>query len=144
MQPLPHIYKVEASADSEGNLSLEPAGVAALESAPPAEFGGPGNLWSPETLLTAAVAGCFILTFRAIARASAISWSSLGCEVEGRLERRDGALRFTEFVLRARLTVPQGTSEEKARGALDKAEKTCLVSNSLSVVRRLDAQVTMV
>ena len=44
-----------------------------------AEFGGPGDLWSPETMLAGAVAGCFILTFRAAARASSASipWRKL-------------------------------------------------------------------
>ena len=45
-----------------------------LETAPPPEFDGPGGLWSPENLLCAAVADCFILTFRAIASFSRLSW----------------------------------------------------------------------
>jgi organic hydroperoxide reductase OsmC/OhrA len=141
MQNLPHIYLVEAVARAEGNISLATPNVMPLESAPPAEFGGPGTFWSPETLLTAAVADCFVLTFRAVARASALRWLGLKCEVEGKLERKDGILRFTEFVIHARLTAEPGTNEEKARAALEKAEKTCLVSNSLSAARRLDAQV---
>jgi organic hydroperoxide reductase OsmC/OhrA len=31
------------------------------------QLGGPGGQWSPETLLVAAAAECFILTFRAVA-----------------------------------------------------------------------------
>jgi organic hydroperoxide reductase OsmC/OhrA len=141
MHPLPHIYRVKASAESDGGLRLESPGLVSLQSAPPAEFGGPGDLWSPETLLSAAVSACFTLTFRAIARAAAIQWKTLLCEVEGKLERRDGVLRFTEFALRAKLLVPTGTMEERARAALEQAEKTCLVSNSLTAARRLDAQV---
>jgi organic hydroperoxide reductase OsmC/OhrA len=141
VQGLPHIYKVTAGGRAEGSVSLATPNVAPLESAAPAEFGGPGTSWSPETLLVGAVAACLILTFRAVARASGIAWRSLGCDVEGRLERQAGVLRFTEFVVRARLTVEPGTSEEKARGALEKAEKSCLVSNSLAAARRLEAQV---
>jgi hypothetical protein len=36
-----------------------------LQSAAPAEFDGPGNRWSPETLLVGAVPDCFILTLSA-------------------------------------------------------------------------------
>ena len=70
MQELPHHYVVSANAKTVGNVALSANGVSDLESAPPAEFGGPGDQWSPESLLVAAVADCFILSFRAIARAS--------------------------------------------------------------------------
>ena len=70
MQDLPHHYVVKASADTDSHILLESPGLEPVTSAGPAEFGGPGDLWSPETLLVAAVADCFILTFRAIARAS--------------------------------------------------------------------------
>ena len=70
MEELPHHYIVSSSASSEGSVLVEAVGLPSLETAPPAEFGGPGDKWSPESLLVAAVADCFILTFRAIARAS--------------------------------------------------------------------------
>ena len=44
-------------------------------------------LASIPTLLIAAVADCFILTFRAVARASRFEWISLGCTVDGVLDR---------------------------------------------------------
>ena len=43
-------------------------GVRVIESAPPKEFDGPGDQWSPEQLLTAAVADCFVLNFRTMTR----------------------------------------------------------------------------
>ena len=141
MQEYPHHYKVAAVAGPEGNVDLTGERLQAISSAPPAQFGGPGDKWSPETLLTAAVADCFILTFRAIARASKVAWTSLECEVEGTLERKDGVTRFTEFVVHATLTVPEDTREERAQRLLEKAEETCLVTNSLTSTRRLDAVV---
>ena len=44
-----------------------------------------------------AVADCFILSFRDIARASKLSWLSLECDVEGALTRIEGTARFHEF-----------------------------------------------
>ena len=76
MQQLPHSYVVSASAEAESNVTLSSDGLESVTSAPPEAFGGPGDLWSPETLLVAAVADCFILSFRAIARASAFSGAS--------------------------------------------------------------------
>ena len=90
MQDFPHHYRVGATAEPDGDVSLTGDGLDAIASAPPAEFGGPGDRWSPETLLVAAVADCFILSFRVIARASKLPWISLKCEVEGTLERREG------------------------------------------------------
>ena len=141
MRYFPHHYKVAAVAGPDGDVSLLCDGLDAIPSAPPAEFGGPGDKWSPETLLVAAVADCFILSFRAIAGASKLSWISLKCEVEGTLERKDGATKFTEFVVRATLSVPQDTKEERAHRLLEKAEESCLITNSLSGTIHLDAVV---
>ena len=70
MHDFPHHYAVSATAETASNVSLSSEDVAAIESAPPVEFGGPGGHWSPESLLVAAVADCFVLSFPAIARAS--------------------------------------------------------------------------
>ncbi len=90
------------------------SGYHTLTTAPPEQFGGPGNQWSPETLLVAAVADCFILTFRAIARVSKLKWSRLSCTTEGVLDRVDGVTRFTEILIRASLELPE--SQDKERG----------------------------
>jgi uncharacterized OsmC-like protein len=91
----------------------------------------PGDRWSPETLLSAALIDCFVLTFRAIARAGKLSWISLDCEIEGKLDRVQGVSRFTEFKLNARLVAAAGTDVEAAERALHRAEAGCLISNSL-------------
>lgn len=141
MQNLPHHYHVSATAVSEGNVELTSPGLAAIESAAPAQFGGPGDCWSPESLLVAAVADCFILTFQAIARASKLEWISLSCDAEGTLDRVDRLTRFTDFHLKVVLICPPGTDEHKAMHLLEKAEKVCLITNSLSSEIHLDAQV---
>jgi peroxiredoxin-like protein len=100
-------------------------------SAPPREFDGPGNLWSPETLLVAAAADCFVLTFKAIAATAALKWSKIICAANGTLERAEDGVRFTEIVLRPRLEIPAETDPDKAERLLQKAEKACLVGKSL-------------
>ncbi len=141
MQDYPHTYVVAASAKSDGNLTTSSPGLADLEAAAPAEFGGPGDQWSPETLLVAAVADCFILSFKAIARASNMDWISLSCDVDGVLEKVDRVTRFTAFHIRATLDVPDGTREEKAERLMAMAEKSCLITNSLIADSHLDAEV---
>jgi peroxiredoxin-like protein len=141
MQNLPHHYKVSAKAEPEGDVALECGGLDPIPSAPPAEFGGPGNRWSPETLLVAAVADCFVLSFRAIARASKLSWVSVNCEVEATLARDKGTTKFTEFKVKAMLRVPPDKDETRAHRILEKAEESCLITNSLSGPTHLDAVV---
>jgi len=143
MQAFPHRYDVHADAAPSGTVPLQSAALPPLATAPPAQFGGPGDHWSPETLLVAAVVDCFILTFRAIATASKLAWQSLACDAEGALDRADGVLRFTALQLRARLELPAGGDPERARRLLEKAERTCLVSNSLAFRPTLAAEVTV-
>ena len=89
MQALPHRYRVKGAGRITGDVELTAERLTMLQSASPAEFDGPGDRWSPETLLVGAVADCFILTFRAIAKASRLSWISLDCDVTGTLDRED-------------------------------------------------------
>ena len=139
MQAFPHHYSVAASAATQGDVTLAGDRLPAIPSAPPAEFGGPGDRWSPETLLVAAVADCFVLTFRGIAGASHFVWVSLECHVTGTVDRVDRVTQFTALEVRARLRVPAGAKEDQARRLLVKAEETCLVTNSLKVRPRLEA-----
>jgi organic hydroperoxide reductase OsmC/OhrA len=119
MQDFPHHYKSTASARRDSNVELTSPGLDALESAGPAEFGGPGDRWSPETLLSAAIADCFILSFRAVARAAKLEWISIRCDVAG-------------------------SDEAKAMRLLEKAEHVCLITNSLKGIAHLDASVRVV
>ena len=141
MHPFPHRYTVHASARPDGDVPLSTAGVRIIESSPPKEFDGPGNQWSPEGLLTAAVADCFALSFRAIAAASKYSWQRLEARTEGTLDRVEGRMRFTRFATHAKLYVPAGADVERAKKLLEKAEVSCLVANSLSGERLLTVEV---
>jgi len=137
MHPFPHQYSVSAVVRPDGDVPLAAEGVRVIESAPPKEFDGPGNQWSPEQLLTAAVADCFVLNFRAIAAASKFKWLNLEASTRGTLDRAGGTLRFTRFDTRAKLHVPTGTDLERAKRLLEKAESSCLIANSLAAERHL-------
>ncbi|MDH5622792.1 MAG: OsmC family protein [Gammaproteobacteria bacterium] len=143
MQNLPHHYQVSANANTAGNIVLKSAGIPDLESAGPAEFDGPGDRWSPETLLVAAVADCFVLSFRAVARAAHFEWAALTCAVGGTLDKVDRAMQFTRFDVAATLTVPPGTDVDKATKLLEKAEHVCLISNSLKAESHFVASVVV-
>lgn len=142
MRPLPHHYAASASSDAEGSVCLASGELPVLRSAPPKQFDGPGDQWSPEELFLAAVGDCFVLTFRAIARASSLSWKHLDASVEGLLERVERTTRFTQITVHAELTLNDSVSDgDKAHRMLEKAERTCLVANSLAVPVELEARV---
>jgi organic hydroperoxide reductase OsmC/OhrA len=141
MHPYPHTYIASAAAENTGPVAVTSSQLPNLETAPPPEFDGPGGVWSPETLLCASIADCFVLTFRAVCRAARFEWSHVECRVEGVLERVDRTPQFTRYVTFAKLTVAADADIAQARELLERAERSCLVSNSLRGSRTLEAQV---
>lgn len=140
MHPFPHIYPVTATANPSSSVALAAPGLTTIMSAAPVEFGGPGDQWSPESLLVAAVADCFILSFKAIASASRFEWLNLECHVDGTLDRTDSGIRFTEIAVRADLTIAASADKAKGEKLLAKAEHACLITNSLNADKRLETR----
>jgi organic hydroperoxide reductase OsmC/OhrA len=143
MHPYPHIYTASASAAPAGAVPVSSPNAPDIATTAPPQFDGPEGYWSPETLLTASVANCLILTFRAISRASKFEWLRLECRVEAVLEKVEGVTQFSRFETVATLTVPSGTDPAKAKQLLEKSEHGCLIANSLRGTRKLEARVVM-
>lgn len=143
MKEYPHHYIVRADAPADGIVNVSSDGLETLPSQAPAEFGGPGDLWSPETFLVAAVANCLILTFRAIARGSRFEYNSISCEAEGVLDRVENVTRFTAFLLNITVHVPPGTDVDKAERLIEKSDHVCLVSNSLTADTILETTIVV-
>ena len=143
MKPLPHRYNVHLTGGPSGYAQLSASGLPQLQTAPPAEYDGPGDAWSPEHLLLAAVQACFLFTLRAIARVAKLEFTALELDAIGTVDRQDGETRFTEIVLRPRLTVAAGTDRERALRVVEKSERACLVTASLSTPIRLDAEIVL-
>ena len=53
----------------------------------------------------------------------------------------DGAVRFADIVVRATVTAAPGSNIELLRRAIDKTASHCLVSSSLAVPVRVEAEV---
>ena len=141
MKPLPHHYDVHLTGGPTGYAQLSTAGVPALRSAPPVDYDGPGDAWSPEHLLLASVQACFLFTLRAIALMSKVDFLALDLSASGTVNRQDGVTRFSEIVLRPKLTVPRGTDRQRVLHILEKSEKACLVSAALGTPIRLEAEI---
>ena len=140
MKPLPHRYEVQLSGGPNGYATVSTKGMPDLRSAPPLDFDGPGDAWSPEHLVLAAVETCFLFTLRAVAKASRVEFLALDLSSEGTVDRQDGVTRFTEIVLRPRLTIGPGTDRDRALAVLQKSERGCLVSASLATPVRLEPE----
>jgi len=109
-------------------------------SAPP-EFGGEPGSWTPEHFLLAAISSCFIATFKAVAKASKLEFQGIEVAVTGLLEKEPGGFRFTTITLRPAVIVYSEESREVALKLLEKSEKVCLVSRSLSSKIELESKV---
>ncbi len=142
MQKFPHHYTVRAEGQPSGVVTTQAEDLPTLEVAAPRQFDGPGDKWSPEDMLVACAADCLILTFRAIASASQLKWESLACEVTGTLEMVDRVVQFTELQIRASLALDPQENADKASRVLEKAEKNCLVTNSLMANTHLESHIT--
>jgi len=143
MHPFPHTYVAAAAANYVGLVTVTSPRLPDLATAAPPEFDGPGDVWSPENLLCAALADCFILTFRSISRASRFEWAHVQCRVEGVLDRVERVSQFVRYTTFAKLTVRGGSDLEKARDLLARAERGCLITNSLRGSHVLDIEIVV-
>jgi len=112
-----------------------------VRSAPPPAFDGPGDAWSPEHLLLAAVEACFFFTLRAVARASRVELAAVEVAATGTVDQHEGRVRFTEIVLRPRLTAGPGADHARIMRVVEKSGRACLVSASLSTSIRLEPEI---
>jgi uncharacterized OsmC-like protein len=137
MKPLPHTYQARLIGGPSGYAALSTPGAPDLRSAPPLEHDGLSEAWSPVSLLLAAVEACFLLTLRAVAKASKVEFVSLDLRGEGTVDCQNGVTRFTEIVLRPRLELASGGDRDRALRVLEKSKKACLVMASLSTPVRM-------
>jgi peroxiredoxin-like protein len=131
MKPLPHGYEVTLTGAAAGYATVSAAGLPDLTTAPPTDYDGPGDAWSPEHLLLAAVSSCFLFTFRAVARASHVEFVEVEADTAGTVDRTGGVTRLTDIILRPTVTTPSGADAAAVQRAIDKAASRCLVSSSL-------------
>ena len=143
MQPFPHHYRTVASCEPSTLIAIESDGKPSLITGPPKEFGGTGNEWSPEDLLVASVADCYILSFKAIAKASRFEWVSLECDAVGTLDKEERFPQFTAFKLIVKLVVDAEVDQAKAERLLHKAEAICLITNSLKAESELEISISI-
>lgn len=129
----PHTYNVELTwkSDRKGEVS-SPELNDSIEVATPPQFPkGIEGVWSPEHFFTAAVNSCFMTTFLAIAENSKLNFTSFACSANGILEQIEGKFLMSEVHLYPKVGLAEGEDVAKLERILEKAEKACLISNSV-------------
>ncbi len=138
-----HDYSLHVEATSaKTGMVTSTDGLPPLEVASPPEFGGPGERWSPEHLFAAAVAGCLMTTFRAIAEMSKLEVLEYSDDATAHLIRDEGGLyRIDLITLRPKVVISDPEKVDKAHRLLEKAERACLISRSINAEVRMSGEV---
>lgn len=116
----------------EFELKVDSKNKDSLVVAPPKEFGGVDNIWSPEDLFSAAISSCFILTFRSMAKFKKMEWLDLEVSVHAELDKVTKGFQFTNVIIEPRLIICCDYDVDPYIDLLHKAEKNCLVSKSMN------------
>jgi organic hydroperoxide reductase OsmC/OhrA len=115
-----------------------------IEVATPPQFSsGMPNIWSPEHLFTAAVSSCLMTTFLAISEYSKFEFIAFKCGSKGILDKVDGKFVMTEVLLFPEVFISDETQRDKALRILEKSEKACLISNSITSKVTMESKITV-
>ena len=102
-----------------------------LVSTPP-EFGGPEGEWSPEHLFLSSITSCFMSTYLVFVNKMKIDNTGFECTATGQVEIVDGKYKFTYIHIYPKAFVGNDVDVERAKVAMEKAKKYCLISNSVN------------
>jgi organic hydroperoxide reductase OsmC/OhrA len=140
-----YLLHIEGTGPKTGIVTADEDGLPALHVASPPEFGGPEAIWSPEHLFVAAVSSCLMTTFRSIAELSKLDVVAYSDDPVGHLIRDETRMyRIESVLLRPRVTISDPDKVDRALRLLEKAERACLVSRSVSAEIHLEPTVDVV
>ena len=113
----------------------------AIEVATPPEFGGPENIWTPEDLLTSAVATCIMTSALFFFERAKINLRSYKSKATATLEKTPSGLAITRITIAASIELDDMEQEAAVRKAMEQAEKSCPLSISLACPVELEIHV---
>jgi peroxiredoxin-like protein len=136
-----YYYKtsIDWAGEKRGVASCE--GKPELDVATPPEFKGHPGIWSPEDLFVAVVNACIMTTFLSFADRAGLALQGYHSEAEGKLELASGNFAFTEIVVRLAIGVQQEEDKPRAAEMIEKAERACLISNSIKATVRIEPSI---
>lgn len=134
-----HHTAVKWTEQRKGAISC--AGKPDIQVATPPEFRGHEGIWSPEDLFVASANICLMTTFLSVAERAGLAFTSYESEAEGKLELVDGKFQFTAITLKPTITLATSADAAKAKELIEKAEASCLISNSMKAKVSLEATI---
>lgn len=139
-----HTYRTQVQWSTQRRGKLATKGMPNIEVATPIEFpGGHPDIWSPEHLFVGAAEICLMTTFLSIAEKSKLEFFNYTSEAEGTMEKGEGGLQFTKIMVYPKVVVGKDSDVEKTIKLLEKAEKYCLISNSMKTEVSIDVSVSV-
>lgn len=128
-----HFYQVSVSWNENRNgvLASEVLDQKLTIATPPEFPKGEANIWSPEHYFLAAVNGCLLTTFLAVAENFKLDFTDFKSDSVGRLEVVDRKYLISEVELKPVVSIKKEEDRELAEKVLEKSEKACLISNSI-------------
>lgn len=139
-----HTYRTQVQWSTQRRGKLATKGMPNIEVATPIEFpGGHPDIWSPEHLFVGAAEICLMTTFLSIAEKSKLEFFNYTSEAEGTMEKGEGGLQFTKIMVYPKIVVGKDSDVEKTIKLLEKAEKYCLISNSMKTEVSIDVSVSV-
>jgi organic hydroperoxide reductase OsmC/OhrA len=95
-------------------------------------FRGDPSLANPEELLVASLSICHFLSYVALCARGGVNVISYEDEASGTLSRVDRGFRFTDVLLKPRVTISAGSDPEKAMALHHNAHDECFIANSVN------------
>ncbi len=117
-------------------------GKPAIEVATPPEFGGPEGVWSPEDLLTSAVATCIMTSALFFIGRAKIQLRTYKSTAVGTMEKTAEGLAITRIAIEVSIELDDLAQADATRKAVEQAEKTCPLSISLKCPVELTVNVS--
>ena len=116
--------------DRAHQASADPAQAMLMLSADPS-FRGDAALLNPEQLLVMAASSCQLLSFLAVAARARLDVQSYEDNATAVMPEDDKPIRVTKIVLRPRIVLAQGPTDEQVRHLCEVAHKQCFIASSL-------------
>jgi organic hydroperoxide reductase OsmC/OhrA len=126
-------YSREYRADFPGKPSVTGSADAA--------FRGDPNLHNPEDMLVLALSACHMLSYLALAALEGLEVTGYEDSARGTMQQEGRGGRFTEVVLRPRVTVAPGSDQARAEALHEEAHQTCFIANSVNFPVRHEAEI---
>lgn len=127
-------YSRECRVDFEGKPSLR--GTAATA------FRGDPGLSNPEDLLVASLSMCHFLSYAALCALKGVNVIAYEDAAVGTMERVERTFKFTDVLLRPRVTISAGSDPELARALHERAHRECFIANSVNFPVRHEPAIT--